>query len=356
MDDKFLRSYASDDDLIRLIEENENLHRNGLHFDDMYIGSIYDAIQVLKNLDHSQREKRQQLIEHVFSKNLPSDQLTRTEFIHELANIPDYWAAYQACTYFLKQGFFEGSVFAEAIFLSGKLGLSKMTEAYIASVERIPTSVWSERLFSCCINALQSMALSNHPKTVYFRELAEKFAHDYIAYFPYNEEGHYFCARMHFLQNNRNEAVDVLRRAIFEVRPGYDSRRLVCPNCCLLLLVILERSADHDFIQTIAEKGLADSNGENGDCIYFAYRRARAMEAKLNSAQGKLDTSDINNVLNAYRFTLNLISEYTKTTHGVEVEGATYPVRSYDTIINQRIKIVTQIYLKQPHQKGDIQI
>lgn len=333
---------ATEDPLIRMLPDFLFPSEDNLRLDTLYVGSIHDAVTILNSDEYSDRLKggllRQKLIDFIITHKTPGDSPVRHQLIQALVDIADYLGAYQFCVHSLKQGFWNSDILADAVFLCTKLGDFKMAETYVEIVEMIPKSQWSERMFSCCIIAIQSIALNTYQNAGVYWEKSENLTKDYIYFFKDNEEGYYLSSKNLYLQNKRIEAISELRRTIFE-RPN--GAQLRCPNCCLLLLVLLESSSDYELVRIIAEQGLKYTDGNKSVDFYFSYRKARAMEDELESRRTE---GDVPKVKQAYKMALQMITNQTK---GILQSGASeslVPVSRYEDIIKNRLIIIDSRY------------
>lgn len=87
------------------------------------------------------------------------------------------------------------------------------------------------------------------------------------------------------MQNKRAEAIRLLYNYIIDLKPeDREGSRLVCAQCCVTLLNLLDDSNNYELIINICNEGLKNSAQEQPSARigFFMYRKALAMDAMLH--------------------------------------------------------------------------
>ncbi|MCR5249209.1 MAG: hypothetical protein K6E50_01235 [Lachnospiraceae bacterium] len=286
----------------------------------IYISSINDAIFLLqRNMRPDGARERRAIVDYI--TNPENRVLGECDIIHnlimDLFRVGDYDIALKVCDYALKTAPFNCDILGDAIKACGDSNQFDLGEEYLKKAEQLPKECWSFRLFLYAVDFLKTKAKADLLDEETYKRAID-LADEYIRILPYDEHGYNQKAELLILHNRREEAIGTLKKFIFEVHPDEkdSASGLICAQCCVTLLNILDDSNDYDFIIRICDKGLCNTTQEQPSASigFFVYRKALALDAKAH-IQNFAQPDTISAALKFYQaaYDLNQDRQYAKT-------------------------------------------
>ena len=288
--------------------------------DDMFVSSVQEANQLLlQHSGSSDAPYRRRLIDYITD---PEHGVFAScdvyhNFLMDMFRQGEYFLALKVCDYVLTLAPQNRDILGDALKACGESCQFDRGDHYIRIAQTIPTSNWSYRLFLYCIDFL-SEKLNAYPGDVETYEQAKALAKEFIKYFPYDEHGYNQYAELLITMNKRDEAVADLKRSIMEIQPDPNNRRsaLICAQCCLTLLNLLDDSNDYNHIISVCDTGLRHTTQEqpSANVGYFMYRKALALDAKAHQEEFRAPDTLIQ-AMNCYQtaYDLNQDRSYART-------------------------------------------
>lgn len=285
--------------------------------EEMYISSFKDAYGMLKlYLTPSRARQRQRLVQYVTENRLQGNCGLIHNFLVDLFRAGDYQQSLSLCDMALAFAPHHRDILGDAIHACSECGQFQTGMHYLEIAKEIPTDYWSQRLFIYSIDFLKTM-LEAEPTDRGLFEQAMELAEEFIRVFPFDQHGYNQKAELLDTMNRRREAIQALEEAIYSTSPDQNDRRasLVCAQCCVTLLNLLDDSSDYDRIIEIAEMGMKHTTQEQPSASigFFMYRKALALDAKAHCDNFRKET--VNSALRFYQaaYDLNQGRDYART-------------------------------------------
>lgn len=287
--------------------------------EELHITSIRDAETLLQRyMGPSGSRMRQKIVEYLTTaeNRVTADPDRYHNFIMDLFRVGDYTSGLQVCEYVLEYAPGNMDILADALKACGDACQFDLGEAYLDRAMRMATVRWNWRMFLYAVDFLKTK-LQAYPADNNLFERASSLAKEYMRCFPTDERGYNQYAELLICVNRREEAIDRLLDFVFETKPGGNFySKLVCPQCCVTLLELLDGTNDYEKIIAICDRGLAYSAQvqPSASIGYFVYRKALAMDAKIHD-MGVFSEMDIQQVLAFYQaaYDLNQDRQYART-------------------------------------------
>ena len=307
----------------KMSQEDQKMMRdilNALHEDEIFVSSLADASELLEShMGANDGKYRRRLINFITDpeNRVMSSGGVYHNFLMDLFHVKEYDIALKVCDYGLEAGPHHMDLLADAMKACGESSQFKRGEEYLAVAMEIPKRYWSWRLFCYSIDYMAKW-LAAEPENDTLYERAQGLAKEFIYYFPYDEHGYNQRAELMIATNRREEAIADLKRSILEIHPDEKDScsQLVCAQCCLTLLNLLDDSNDYDFIIKICDRGLRDTTQEqpSASAGYFMYRKAMALDAKAHCENFRVPVT-ISDALACYQaaFDLNQDIDFRRT-------------------------------------------
>ncbi|MFQ7660935.1 MAG: hypothetical protein ACLRLS_10730 [Roseburia intestinalis] len=278
---------------------------------EIYVSSVNDAINLLqRHMTPQGARYRRDLVTYITNpeNRVLSEPDVYHNFIMDLFRVGDYDLALSVCDFALEMAPYSCDMLGNAIKACGDSSQFELGEKYLEKANQIPRERWSYRLFLYSVDFLKTkLKAFILDDTVY--ERAMELVDDYIRVYPFDEHGYNQKAEMLLIVNHRDEAISTLKRFIMEVHPDEkDSKSsLICAQCCVTLLQILDDSNEYDFIIQICDKGLCNTTQEQPSAAigFFVYRKALALDAKAHIEGFKVPDT-IANALACYQAAYDL--------------------------------------------------
>lgn len=260
--------------------------------DRMFISSVKDASALLQmHMRPNGARYRKQLVEYITD---PANKViiepdVYHNFIMDLFRCGDFYAGVQVCKFVLGYAPKNLDILADMMKACGDSCQFALGEECLEEAQRIPENIWSWRLFLYSVDFLKTK-LQAYPDDKELFERAEALAKRYILNFVADEHGYNQLAEIYICVNQRKKAIDVLDEFIFRrVTEDRKGARLICAQCCVTLLNLLDESTDYARIIEICDRGLDCTTQEQPSASigFFIYRKALAMDAMLRSKNYK---------------------------------------------------------------------
>lgn len=285
--------------------------------EELYISSFKEAYELLQLYrTPAGARKRQRLVQYVTDNRLQDNCDLIHNFLMELFRVGDYQQAIPVCDMALAFAPHNRDILGDAIHACGECGQFQVGLQYLEIAKKIPTDYWSCRLFIYAIDFLKTMVEAEPTDRGLF-EQAMGLAEEFIRVFPFDEHGYNQKAELLVTMNRRQEAIQALEEAIYSTSPDQNDRRasLICAQCCVTLLNLLDDSSDYDRIIEIAETGMKHTTQEQPSASigFFMYRKALALDAKAHCDNFRKET--VNSALRFYQaaYDLNQGRGYART-------------------------------------------
>lgn len=252
--------------------------------DEMFITSIKDANILLKlHMDPNGACYRKQLVDYITDpeNRVFSEADVYHNLIMDLFRSGDHDAAIKVCDFALDRAPKNMDLLADAIKACGDSSQFDLGETYLAKANDIPRKHWSWRMFLYGVDFLHTK-LKAYPDSEELFTRAYNLAKEYVQFFPTDEHGYNQQAEILISVNRRADAMNDLYRFITE-RQG--NATLICAQCCVTLLNLLDESNDYDRIIEICDKGMCNTAQEQPSASlgFFVYRKALALDAKAHN-------------------------------------------------------------------------
>ena len=295
-----------------------NAMRNDDDDGEMFVSSVKEANYLLKqHMDPSGAKYRIQLVNYITDprNRVLSEPDIYHNFIMDLFRVGDYDAAIKVCDFALKDAPKNMDILGDAMKACGDSSQFKRGEEYLDIAMSIPMHHWSWRLFLYSIDFIQTRFKAN-PDSEELYERAIDLAEQYIKYFPNDEHGYNQIGEILICANRRTEAIEKMKEYIFETKPDGPRSALICAQCCVTLLNLLDDSNQYDEIIDICDKGMLNTAQEQPSARigYFMYRKALALDAKAHVEHFRIPKT-IASALQCYQvaFDLNQDRDYANT-------------------------------------------
>lgn len=261
--------------------------------DDMFISSVKDANTLLQMhmLNPRDAKYRKRLVGYITN---PSNKVivepdVYHNLIMDLFRCGDYYAAVDVCKFVLSFAPMNMDILADMMKACGDSCQFELGEKYLEKANEIPKDKWSWRLYLYSVDFLKTK-LQAYPTDQEVFSRAETLAKQYMQYFKLDEHGYNQLAEIYVCANKRGMAIDTLYDFIFVKQPEERvGSRLICAQCCVTLLNLLDVSNDYTRIIEICDRGLDCTTQEQPSASigFFIYRKALAMDAMLRSKNYK---------------------------------------------------------------------
>lgn len=285
---------------------------------DVFVSSVHEAIQLIQHYSSPSGARfRRNLIDFITDPDncVFGDCDTYHNLLMALFRVGDYYLSLKVCSFALKYAPQNRDIIGDAIKACGESSRFELGEQYLETAMRIPKELWSYRLFLYSIDFLKAK-LDAYPCDKELFDRARELAAEYIRCHPYDERGYNQSAELLIMMNRREDALTELRKAIKEIQPAGPKSSLVCSQCCVTLLNLLDDSSDYDEIIEISDYGLRHTTQEQPSAKigFFMYRKALSLDAKAH-AEGFRIPSTIQEALAHYQsaYDLNQDRDYART-------------------------------------------
>ena len=304
-----------DEDLRKLLENM----RAAQDTEELYVSSFKEANVLLEaHMTSSGAEYRRKLVDYITSgsNSVRADCDVIHNFVMDLFRVGDYVLALDICDYALQFAPHNRDILGDAIKACGDSSQFDKGDEYLRTALEIPLDRWSYRLFLYSIDFLKTKLDADPGNDDLFKQTYD-LAEEYIRVFPYDEHGYNQQAEILIAVNRREEAIDELKRAIYEIKPNVNDKTssLICAQCCVTLLNLLDDSSDYEEIIKIADIGMKHTTQEQPSASigFFMYRKALALDAKAHCNDFRKET--VNEALICYQaaYDLNQGRAYART-------------------------------------------
>lgn len=308
MDEDIMKKLA----MLRSLGEQNN--------DEIFVSSVKEAnILLQQHMIPTAAQYRQKLVDFITdpSNNVLAECDVYHNFIMDLFRTGDYVSALKVCEFALRLSPHNRDIIGDAIQACSGSSQFEIGDRYLSLAMSIPKKYWNFRLFLYSIDFLKTK-LDANPENEELFQNAIDLAQEYIQFFPYDEHGYNQYAELLLSVNRREEAIAYLQRAIKEIQPDSHNRQsaLICAQCCVTLLGILDDSNEYDYIVEICDIGMRNTTQvqPNSAIGFFMYRKALALDAKAHSEDSRVP-STVENALICYQvaYDLNQDRSYSKT-------------------------------------------
>ena len=271
--------------LLSAMNDNDNAPNDDA---DMFISSIRDAQTLLQQyMGPKGARNRKKIVDYI--TNRENGVFIEPDIYHNLVmdlfHAGDYVIAEKVCSFVLQYAPKNLDLLADALEACGSTCQFDRGEKYLAKAKEIPMELWSWRLFFYSVDFLK-IKLKAYSDDLTLFSRASELAQQYMKYFPTDEHGYNQYAELLLCVNRREEAIQKLQEFIMETHPGGRKySRLICPQCCVTLLSLLDESDDYDTIIDICDRGLAYTAQEQPSASigFFVYRKALALDARAHN-------------------------------------------------------------------------
>ena len=254
---------------------------------EMFVSSIKDANTLLAQHMYptsANAKYRRQLVDYITDPDncVYGDPDVYHNFIMDLFRVGDFSAAIKVCDFVLSRAPKNMDMLADAIKACGDSCQFELGEKYLEKAMAIPKELWHWRLFLYGIDFLHTK-LKAHPDNDNLYQRAYALSEEYIEKFPADEHGYNQQAELLVTRNKRDEAIKKLYTFITATNPlGLNGGELICAQCCVTFLNLMDDSSDYDKIIEICDKGMACTTQEQPSAAigFFIYRKALALDAK----------------------------------------------------------------------------
>ena len=235
----------------------------------------------------------------------------------DMFSMGEYFLALKVCDFALSLTPLNRDLLGDALKACGNSCQFARGDRYLSVAETIPTSLWSDRLFLYCIDFLTEKLQANPFDTATY-EKAFGLANEFIANFPYDEHGYNQRAELMLTVNKRDEAIADLEKSIMEIQPDPHNRasELVCAQCCVTLLGLLDDSNDYNRIIQVCDIGLRHTAQTQPSVKlgFLTYRKAEALDAEARREAFRVPDTIIQ-AMNCYQtaYDLNQDRDYART-------------------------------------------
>ena len=259
----------------------------GENDEEIYVSSVEEAIRLLQlHMTPNGAKYRRKLVEYMTNEEneVFGECDVYHNFIMDLFRVGDYYLALLVCDFALELAPTNRDILADAIKACRNSSQYERGEKYLSKAEELDYSIWTYRLFLYSIDFLQGK-MNAFPSDMGIFDRADKLANEYIKKFPFDEHGYNQKAELLIMQNKRAEAIRLLYNYIIDLKPeDREGSRLVCAQCCVTLLNLLDDSNNYELIINICNEGLKNSAQEQPSARigFFMYRKALAMDAMLH--------------------------------------------------------------------------
>lgn len=281
--------------------------------DGMFITSFKQANELLQMhmvpATFENARYRKELVGYVTNEenNVRADCNVIHNFVMDLFRVGDFVLALDVCDFALKFAPHNRDILGDAIKACGDGSMFDRGEQYLAAAFEIPTEYWSYRLFLYSVDFLKEKFDADPDNMDIFNQ-AMNLAEKYIEVFPLDEHGYNQKAELLVAANRREEAISFLRTTIQELKPDKDDKNsvLVCAQCCITMLNLLDDSNDYKYIAEIADIGMKHTTQEQPSAAigFFMYRKALAWDALAHSDDFRKET--VNTALGCYQAAYDL--------------------------------------------------
>lgn len=254
--------------------------------EEMCVSSIKDANVLLKlHMDPNSASYRKRLVEYVTNpeNRVFSEPDVYHNFVMDLFRAGDYDAAIKVCDFVLEYAPKNTDMLADAIKACGDSSQFDRGETYLLKANELGDGYkyWSWRLFLYAVDFLHTK-LKAYPDDAGLFNRAYDLAKKYVEKFPKDEHGYNQQAEILITVNRQEDAMADLYRFITD-RNG-DST-LICAQCCVTLLNLLDDSNDYKRIIEICDKGMCNTAQEQPSAAlgFFVYRKALALDAMAHN-------------------------------------------------------------------------
>ena len=282
--------------------------------------SVFDAINLLRmymKLGPAGAQKRKKLVEYMIApeNKVIIDPKMYHNFIMDLFRCGDFYAATDVCKFVLEYTPKNMDMLADMMRACGGSLQFDLGEEYLNKAHEIPENIWSWRLFMYGVDFLITK-LQAFPGDQELFSRAENLAKQYMKNFPSDEHGYNQLAEIYVCVNQQKKAVDVLDDFIFRKKTEKrEGARLICAQCCVTLLNLLDDSNNYERIVQICERGIDYTTQEqpSANIGFFIYRKALALDAMLRSKNYKAE--DVLETMRNYQvaYDLNQDKDYKNT-------------------------------------------
>ena len=261
--------------------------------DDMFISSVKDANALLQmHMRYPGDAKyRKRLVEYI--TNPDNKVIVEPDVYHnlimDLFRCGDYYAATDVCKFVLSYAPMNMDILADMMKACGDSCQFELGEEYLKKANKIPKNKWSWRLYLYSVDFLKTK-LQAYPTNQAIFDRAEALAKQYMQYFKLDEHGYNQLAEIYVCANMRGKAIETLYDFILEDNlEERNGSRLICAQCCVTLLNLLDDSNDYARIIEICNRGLDCTTQEQPSASigFFIYRKALAMDAMLRDKNYK---------------------------------------------------------------------
>lgn len=279
--------------------------------EEMFITSVKEANVLLQmNMTPKGAKYRRRLVEYITdpAHKVMIEPDVFHNFIMDLCRCGDFYAAVDVCEYILGYAPKNMDILADMMKACGDSCQFDLGESYLKKAQEIPEKFWSWRMYLYSVDFLKTK-LQAYPDDQELFERAKVLAEQYIKNFPADEHGYNQLAEIYLCVNDRQMAIDKLDEFIFRTQPEGKIRKgscLICAQCCVTLLNIMDGSNDYDEIIKICDRGLECTTQEQPSASigFFIYRKALAMDASLKSVSYK--EGAVKEVLTNYQIAYDL--------------------------------------------------
>ncbi len=310
------------EEMIRNLMREAARPKSGRRDDDdgMFVSSLQEANLLLDmHASPGDARYRRQLIDYITD---PENEVFAScdnyhNFLMDLFRMGEYFIALKVCDFALKLAPLNRDILGDALKACGESSQFDRGDQYLAVAETIPTKFWSFRLFLYSIDFLKEK-LDAYPGDTAIYDKALALSNEFISCFPYDEHGYNQHAELLIAMNKRDEAIADLKRSIMEIQPDPNNRKsaLICAQCCITLLNLLDDSNDYNHIIEVCDTGLRHTTQEqpSANIGFFMYRKALALDAKAHQEEFRAPDTLIQ-AMNCYQaaYDLNQDRGYAKT-------------------------------------------
>jgi len=278
---------------------------------DIKVSSLQDAAVLLQlHMNPNGAGYRRELVKFITN---PDNRVFGScdryhNFIMDLFRAGDYDIAIDVCDYALKLAPSNRDIIADAIKACGDSCQFDRGEEFLARAEKIRREHWSYRMYLYGVDFLKTK-LDAYPDDEEFFHRAEKLALDYTKRFPADEHGYNQLAELYLQMNQFDKARNQLMKAIMNTQPdrGRRDSSLVCAQCCVTLLNILDDTDNYKLIKEICDKGMRSTTQEqpSSKIGFFMYRKALALDGEAH-ADGFANSDLIKEALACYQAAYDL--------------------------------------------------